>query len=181
MAGPLKAALDVLRDLRNEIRLVVDHGGSAGGSYRDELDRWYTPLNAFLSIGPPGRRIEEMVALIEAGVLDVIGPADARPRVRRADGGFLAGSACGRRLGGRASPRSSRRGCRSRPAAHRRPAAAPPAGDRAVRRVPHPASRRRYETGGLDVTPRPVPAVDARAGRTRGGSRSGCRPRACTG
>ncbi|MFE2940706.1 prephenate dehydrogenase [Streptomyces sp. NPDC059255] len=72
--GPLKAALDVLRDLRNEIRLVIDHGGLTGRSRRDDLDGWYTPLNAFLSIGPPARRIEEAVALIEAGVLRVLGP-----------------------------------------------------------------------------------------------------------
>ncbi|WP_031469470.1 FAD/NAD(P)-binding protein [Sciscionella sediminilitoris] len=72
--GPLKAALDVLRDLRNEIRLVVDHGGLAGDSHQDELDAWYTPLNAFLSIGPPVSRIEEMIALIEAGILEITGP-----------------------------------------------------------------------------------------------------------
>jgi hypothetical protein len=74
VSGPLKAALDVLRDLRNEIRLAVDHGGLHGDSHRDDLDGWYTPLNAYLSIGPPVRRIEEMAALIEAGVLRVVGP-----------------------------------------------------------------------------------------------------------
>ncbi|MGW0936887.1 FAD/NAD(P)-binding protein [Streptomyces sp. NPDC002666] len=72
--GPLKAALDVLRDLRNELRLIVDHGGLTGSSHRQHLDGWYTPLNAFLSIGPPARRIEEAIALIEAGVLRVLGP-----------------------------------------------------------------------------------------------------------
>ncbi|WP_406423257.1 FAD/NAD(P)-binding protein [Streptomyces sp. NBC_00842] len=72
--GPLKSALDVLRDLRNEIRLVVDHGGLTGRSHREDLEGWYTPLNAFLSIGPPPRRIEEMIALIEAGVLRILGP-----------------------------------------------------------------------------------------------------------
>ncbi|MFC8830967.1 FAD/NAD(P)-binding protein [Streptomyces sp. NPDC057137] len=72
--GPLKAGLDVLRDLRNEIRLAVDHGGLEGNSYRDELEGWYTPLNAFLSIGPPASRIEEMVALLDAGVLELMGP-----------------------------------------------------------------------------------------------------------
>ncbi len=82
--GPLKAALDTLRDLRNELRLVVDHGGLTGRSYRDELARWYTPLNAFLSIGPPLRRIEEMTALVEAGVLRAIGPG---MRVRQARDG----------------------------------------------------------------------------------------------
>ncbi len=74
VSGPLKAALDVLRDLRNEIRLVVDHGGLSGRSHHEDLDGWYTPLNAFLSIGPPAHRVEEAIALIEAGVLKVLGP-----------------------------------------------------------------------------------------------------------
>ncbi|WP_040785637.1 FAD/NAD(P)-binding protein [Nocardia pneumoniae] len=72
--GPVKAALDVLRDLRNEIRLVVDHQGITGSSYCRDLDRWYTPLNAYLSIGPPARRIGEMAAVMRAGLLRVIGP-----------------------------------------------------------------------------------------------------------
>lgn len=72
--SPVKAALDAMRDLRNEVRLVVDHGGLPGTSYRDELTGWYTPLNAFVSIGPPARRLAEMIALIEAGVLRVLGP-----------------------------------------------------------------------------------------------------------
>ncbi|SER10315.1 FAD/NAD(P)-binding protein [Actinokineospora terrae] len=91
VTDPLKAALDVLRDLRNEIRLVVDHSGIPGESYRTELQRWYTPLNAYLSIGPPTSRIEEMIALVEAGVLRVLGPGMAvEPRpdgfLLRADG-----------------------------------------------------------------------------------------------
>ncbi|MEU8055832.1 FAD/NAD(P)-binding protein [Microbispora bryophytorum] len=90
VSGPLKAALDVLRDLRNEVRQVVDHGGLTGRSHRDDLDRWYTPLNAFLSIGPPAERIEQMIALIEAGVLTVVGP-DMRVHAR--DGVFEAESA----------------------------------------------------------------------------------------
>lgn len=89
VAGPSKAALDVLRDLRNELRLVVDHGGLTGGSRRDHLDRWYTPLNAFLSIGPPRRRIEELAALVAAGVVEVLGPG---LQVRERDGAWLAHS-----------------------------------------------------------------------------------------
>lgn len=87
--GPLKSALDVLRDLRNELRLIVDHGGLTGNSRRDHLDRWYTPLNAFLSIGPPRRRVEELVALMEAGVVEVLGP---RLEVREEDGAWVAHS-----------------------------------------------------------------------------------------
>ncbi|WP_020667120.1 FAD/NAD(P)-binding protein [Amycolatopsis nigrescens] len=74
VTSPVKAALDVLRDLRNEIRLVVDHSGLTGRSYRDELREWYTPFNAFVSIGPPAQRIEEMIALMQAGLLQVFGP-----------------------------------------------------------------------------------------------------------
>lgn len=87
--GPVKAALDVLRDLRNEIRAVVDHGGLQGRSHRDDLEHWFSPLNAFLSIGPPARRIEEMAALISAGVLDVLGPG-TRVEADHATGTFLA-------------------------------------------------------------------------------------------
>lgn len=90
--GPRKAALDVLRDLRNEVRLVVDHSGISGDSYREELERWYNPLNTFLSIGPPASRVEEMVALIEAGTLRMIGPG-LRVTTSARDGRFVADSA----------------------------------------------------------------------------------------
>ena len=88
VSGPVKAALDALRDLRNEIRLVVDHGGVSGASYRAELDGWYTPLNAYTSIGPPAFRIEQLIALIEAEVVHVLGPGmRVQPSAR--DRGFL--------------------------------------------------------------------------------------------
>jgi uncharacterized NAD(P)/FAD-binding protein YdhS len=90
VSGALKAALDVLRDLRNEIRLVVDHGGLSGESYRDDLRRWYMPLNAYLSIGPPAERVEQFGALLDAGVLEVLGPD---LRVEGVDGRFVARSA----------------------------------------------------------------------------------------
>ena len=83
--GPLKAALDVLRDLRNEVRLLIDHGGLTGASYASDVEAWYSPLNAFLSIGPPVRRIEEMIALIDAGLLEIVGPDVAL----HADGGVF--------------------------------------------------------------------------------------------
>ncbi len=89
--SPLKAALDVLRDLRNEIRLAVDHGGLEGNSHRDDLEGWYTPLNAYLSIGPPASRIGEMMALIEAAVLELTGPG-TRIRIDVNEPAFVADS-----------------------------------------------------------------------------------------
>ncbi len=89
--GPLKAALDVLRDLRNEVRLAVDHNGLREDSHRDELDGWYSPLNAYLSIGPPVSRVRELIALVEARVVDVLGPG-TEVRFDAGAAGFVAAS-----------------------------------------------------------------------------------------
>jgi hypothetical protein len=89
VTGPVKAALDVLRDLRNEVRLIVDHGGVDGDSYREDLEIWYTPLNAYLSIGPPVARTEQLLALIDSGVLTPLGP-DLRVELAAGSGSFVA-------------------------------------------------------------------------------------------
>ncbi|MED7822177.1 FAD/NAD(P)-binding protein [Streptomyces chiangmaiensis] len=153
--GPLKAALDVLRDLRNELRLIVDHGGLSGDSRRDDLDRWYTPLNAFLSIGPPRRRIEEMTALIEAGVLEVVGPG---LEVRAEPGTWVARSA--------AVPGSAVRVRTLVEARLPEPDLRRTADEllgglfRAGGCRPHTVGG--YETGGVDVTSRPYRLIDRR-------------------
>ena len=64
----------MLRDMRYALRQIIDHIGLSGDSHRLDLDRWYAPLNGFLAAGPPRQRIQEMIALIEAGVLNVFGP-----------------------------------------------------------------------------------------------------------
>ncbi|MFC8141204.1 FAD/NAD(P)-binding protein [Streptomyces paradoxus] len=151
--GPLKAALDVLRDLRNELRLIVDHGGLAGASRRDHVDRWYTPLNAFLSIGPPRRRIEELVALVEAGVVEVLGP---RLRVTEEDGAWAAHSPD---VPGSAVRVRTLIEARLPEPDLRHTADALLAGLlRSGRCRPHTVDG--YETGGLDVTSRPYRLMD---------------------
>ncbi|WP_338696103.1 FAD/NAD(P)-binding protein [Streptomyces sp. Q6] len=155
--GPVKAALDVLRDLRNELRLVVDHGGLTGASRRDHLDRWYTPLNAFLSIGPPRRRIEEMTALIEAGVLTVVGP---RLEVAMRDGRFVAHSPD--------IPDSTVTITTLVEARLPEPDVRRTADELLARLLKtgraRPHTTDGHETGGLDVTPRPYHLID-RQGR----------------
>ncbi|OXY94164.1 FAD/NAD(P)-binding protein [Streptomyces diastatochromogenes] len=151
--GPLKAALDVLRDLRNEIRLVVDHGGLAGDSRRAHLDRWYTPLNAFLSIGPPRRRIEELAALVEAGVVDVLGPG---LKVRAEQGAWVAYSPD---VPGTAVRVTTLIEARLPEPDLRRTADELLAGLLASGGCrPHTVDG--YETGGLDVTQRPYRLID---------------------
>lgn len=157
VSGPLKAAQDVLRDLRNELRQIVDHGGLAGASRRDHLDRWYTPLNAFLSIGPPRRRIEELTALLEAGVVEVLGP---RLEVREKDGAWVAHSP--------EVPGSAVRVTTLIEARLPEPDLRRTADDLLARLLktgqcrPHTVDG--YETGGLDVTQRPYRLID-RQGR----------------
>ncbi|MFJ4875040.1 FAD/NAD(P)-binding protein [Streptomyces sp. NPDC088745] len=162
VSDPHKAALDVLRDLRNEIRLVVDHGGLDGLSHRDDLDGWYTGLNAFLSIGPPASRIEEMAALIEAGVLDVVGPG-LEVDIDEADAAFVA-----------RSPLVAGRPVRAHvliearlPVTDLRRTADPllrdllRSGQCRSYRIPAGRAPEGYETGGLEVTRRPYRLVDA--------------------
>ncbi|MCF1598184.1 FAD/NAD(P)-binding protein [Streptomyces muensis] len=151
--GPLKSALDVLRDLRNELRLIVDHGGLTGASRRDHLDRWYTPLNAFLSIGPPRRRVEELVALMEAGVVEVLGP---RLEVREEDGAWVA---CSPEV-----PGSTVRATTLVEARLPEPDVRRSADDLLARLLkrgqcrPHTVDG--HETGGVDVTQRPYRLID---------------------
>ncbi|MFK0167934.1 FAD/NAD(P)-binding protein [Streptomyces sp. NPDC090306] len=155
VAGPLKAALDVLRDLRNELRQVVDHRGLSGVSRRDHLDRWYTPLNAFLSIGPPRRRVEELAALVEADVVRILGP---RLDVRETEGAWLA-----------RSPDVPGSGVRVTTLVEARlpePDLRRTADDLLASLLrtggcrPHTVDG--HETGGLDVTPRPYRLIDRR-------------------
>ncbi len=157
--GPVKAAQDVLRDLRNELRLIVDHGGLPGDSRRDDLDRWYTPLNAFLSIGPPRLRVEELAALVAAGVVEVLGP---RLEVRAEDGAWVARSPD---VPGSAVRVTSLIEARL-PETDLRHTADPLLAGllRTGRARPHVIDG--YETGGVDVTSRPYLLMD-RQGRAQ--------------
>ncbi|MFF3914484.1 FAD/NAD(P)-binding protein [Streptomyces sp. NPDC001852] len=72
--GPLKAALDVLRDVRGTLRRAVDDAGLTAASHAAFLDR-FAPLSSFLAAGPPLGRLRQIRALMDAGVLSVVGPA----------------------------------------------------------------------------------------------------------
>ncbi|AUG80607.1 hypothetical protein CFP65_5930 [Kitasatospora sp. MMS16-BH015] len=72
--GPLKAALDILRDIRGVVREAVEFSSLHPDSQRDEFLTWFNPINTMVSAGPPAIRIQQAIALIEAGVLTVVGP-----------------------------------------------------------------------------------------------------------
>ncbi|MEV7568549.1 FAD/NAD(P)-binding protein [Streptomyces tanashiensis] len=89
--GPLKAAADVLRDVRQTIRTVVDFGGLTPDSHRWFLTE-FGPVAAMVSTGPPPLRSEQFLALLAAGVLEPVGPG-ARFEADPVEGRFAVESA----------------------------------------------------------------------------------------
>jgi hypothetical protein len=67
--SPMKAACDVLRDLRDNLRAAIEFGGLTEASHRWVLAEFMPVMNR-LAVGPPASRVSEMLALIEAGVLE---------------------------------------------------------------------------------------------------------------
>ncbi|WP_405761304.1 FAD/NAD(P)-binding protein [Streptomyces sp. NBC_01420] len=72
--GPVKAALDTLRDVRSTIRLAVDLGGLTARSHEVDFLGRFVPVSSHLAAGPPRERLRQVLALMEAGVLHVLGP-----------------------------------------------------------------------------------------------------------
>lgn len=68
MNSPLKAACDVLRDLRDILRYAIDFGGLTENSHRWLLNQ-FIPIMNRLAVGPPKERIEELLALMECGIV----------------------------------------------------------------------------------------------------------------
>src|SRR6202008_1045351 len=72
--SPLKAALDVLRDCRGPIMKMADFSGFNPISHRRGFVGWDAARCAFLAAGPPSVRLRQVLALLESGVLRIIGP-----------------------------------------------------------------------------------------------------------
>jgi uncharacterized NAD(P)/FAD-binding protein YdhS len=78
--SPVKAALDVLRELRDTFRYAVDFGGLTPASL-DEFTKRTIPAVNRAVVGPQYERHVELLALMEAGIIRApFGPA---PEVRR--------------------------------------------------------------------------------------------------
>lgn len=155
--SPLKRAMTALGATRGRVRRLVAHGGLTGESHRRDLDGWFRGFAASLSSGPPAGRIEELLALADAGLVTFLGPdmtvtADPDRRLFAGPGvaapGFLEAHLPPPDLRHTADPLLRRLrewgGCRPY-------------------RIPTPGGPA-YETGGMEVTETPFHVVDA-AGR----------------
>ena len=67
-ASPLKAALEVWRDLRDALRAVVDHDGLTKESRQVFFSTYSSLINRAVA-GPQKERHQELIALIDAGVV----------------------------------------------------------------------------------------------------------------
>lgn len=66
--SPIKAATDVLRDIRDILRYSIDFRGLTEHSHR-KLYHKYVPIMNRLAVGPPKERLEEILALKEVGII----------------------------------------------------------------------------------------------------------------
>ncbi|MFE4974500.1 FAD/NAD(P)-binding protein [Kitasatospora sp. NPDC056651] len=88
---PLKASVELLRVVRHVIRAAVDRSGLTPRSHDGWFLPVFAPVCAQLSSGPPVFRVQQVLALLRAGVLEVVGP-DARFTADAATGRFTAWS-----------------------------------------------------------------------------------------
>ncbi|MQA41514.1 FAD/NAD(P)-binding protein [Rugamonas aquatica] len=66
-----KAATDVLRDVRATLQAAVEHGGLTPASHRNFLAVYHAAINRS-AFGPPLRRNQELLALLDAGVIEIV-------------------------------------------------------------------------------------------------------------
>jgi uncharacterized NAD(P)/FAD-binding protein YdhS len=82
------AELGALAGLGSAVMTTLEMAGHLEpGSYRRDVERWFLPFASFLSSGPPARRLEELVALSEAGIVRFLGSA---LQVTTEEGAFVA-------------------------------------------------------------------------------------------
>lgn len=71
--APFAGTFDIMRDVRDRIRYVIEHDYFDADAYEKFL-RQFKPFDVSVSVGPPLERIEQLLALIEAGVFEVTAP-----------------------------------------------------------------------------------------------------------
>lgn len=71
LTSPLKTACDILRDTRDILRECIDFSALEAKSYYRFMKK-FIPLNNRLCVGPPVRKIQELLALINSGVITVL-------------------------------------------------------------------------------------------------------------
>ncbi|MCT4398292.1 hypothetical protein EFN70_06450 [Pediococcus ethanolidurans] len=72
--GPFASAMDTLRELCTNIRKVITYKLISDEDYAKDILGGFNSFNSFLAVGPPILRLEQLLALIKAGVVEILGP-----------------------------------------------------------------------------------------------------------
>lgn len=91
--APYAGAFDILRDIRSVIRHYVLANYLNEQEYPKFL-REFNPFNNIISVGPPVLRVEQMQALMRAGILTITGP---QIKIEATDQQFIANDVFGKR------------------------------------------------------------------------------------
>ena len=68
--SPIKAACETLREVRDLLRYAIEYCGLEAAS-QHWVDKYFMSNYNFLCVGPPAFRLKEILALINAGVLNI--------------------------------------------------------------------------------------------------------------
>ncbi|MDK7083995.1 FAD/NAD(P)-binding protein [Pseudoglutamicibacter cumminsii] len=95
--SPLHMAIGALHAGRMIVKRLIAEGYIDERSVAAQVRGWFEPLVEGLASGPPLERIEQMVALVRAGIIEVLGPEpsytyDAEARLFRAVSPWVGGA-----------------------------------------------------------------------------------------
>ncbi|MES2126598.1 MAG: FAD/NAD(P)-binding protein [Pseudomonadota bacterium] len=80
LTSPVKAAADVLRDVRAVLQEMIEHGGLLPASHR-KFFSVHNPIINRITFGPPRLRNEQLLALMDAGLLGTAAGPNAMLRI----------------------------------------------------------------------------------------------------
>ena len=88
VSDPIKAATEVIRDVRGNLRYAIEQGGLTADSHREFFEEFMPAINR-LAVGLPKERVEEWLALFDVGILQLAGGPGATTERSDNDGCFL--------------------------------------------------------------------------------------------
>jgi uncharacterized NAD(P)/FAD-binding protein YdhS len=89
-----KAATDVLRDVRATLQAAIEHGGLTPSSHRKFLNVYHPAINR-AAFGPPLRRNQELLALLDAGVVTLVSGPNSTIGIDEYDSTYVLGTKFG--------------------------------------------------------------------------------------
>lgn len=74
LTGPFSTGVDTMKDLRDPVRYMLDHELFTATDYIKKMWGDFADLNEFLTIGPPIKRLRQLLALYRAGIVTFLAP-----------------------------------------------------------------------------------------------------------